>query len=367
MRILLITPIRFWGGGEGFMLDLGKGLAGRGHEVLLIAHPGSSIAERGTEAGLDVETIPLRGELDPRTLLAVRRLVEKRSPDIALVNMDKPIRILALAGALKNLPAVRWLGMNTPFPDAWRFRFTYRRLVTRLVVNARGTAEVLRRVNPWIPQEKIVVIPSAVDVDALDAIDRTEARSALRGMLAIEDDRPVVVGVGRLAKQKRPEVFVEALRIMGGSAPHAVWIGKGALQEEVARLAAEAGVELHLTGFRRDATFLLAGADLLVQPSQSEGMPHTVVEAMALGIPVVGTSISGVVELLEEGRGRMVPVGDAAALAGAIAAALEETDETARRTAAARRLVDRDHTYTRMLDRYESLFDEIVTQRGETT
>lgn len=364
MRILLITPIRFWGGGEHFLANLGQGLLERDHDVLLVANPGSAVAQRGRKIGLEVEEVSLRGELDPRTLLAVRRLARKWNPGVVLANMDKAIRILALAGVTRKVPVVRRLGMSTPFPDAWRFRYTYRRLVDRLVVNARGTAEVLAELNPWIPSDKVVVIPGAVDIDVLDGIDRSRARSELKMLLGTEEERPIVVAIGRLVRQKRPDVLVEALRILGGAAPHALWLGEGDLMAEIAEQAERVGVRLTLTGFRDDATNLLAGADLFVQPSRAEGMPHSVLESMALGVPVIGTSTSGILELLEGGRGFLIPVGDPQALAGAIADALEKREETARRVAAARELVEQEHDYPQMIERYEALFSEVMGRRG---
>ncbi len=360
MRLLLITPIRFWGGGEYFLVALGRGLSERGHEVVLAARPGSAVAEGAAAQGLTVAPVALRGELDPRTLLRLRGLLRSFRPQAALANMDKAVRMLALARPGLTVPIVRRLGMSTPFPDAWRFRHTYRRVVARLVVNARGTAEVLARENPWIPPERIEVIPSAVDLETLDGLDRTAARNRLRELVGAAGEEPVIAAVGRLVHQKRPEVFVRALAALGETAPAAVWVGEGDRREQIAGLARELGVRLHLTGFREEAPALLAGADLLVQASEAEGMPHAVLEAMALGIPVVATRISGVVELLEGDRGLMVPVGEAEALAAAMRAALEDETATRDRVERARARVETEHTRTVMLDRYEQLFTGLV-------
>jgi glycosyltransferase involved in cell wall biosynthesis len=360
MRILLITPIRFWGGGEHFLVALGRGLVERGHEVLLVAPPGSAVAAGGEEAGLAVIPVALRGELDPRTLLRLNGILRRRRPQVALANMDKAVRMLALARGGLRLPIVRRLGMSSPFPDAWRFRHTYRKVVARLVVNATGTAEVLARENPWLPSGRVVVIPGAIDLAALDAVDRPAARRELRTLTGTDGEGPVVAAVGRLVHQKRPEVLVRALAVLGAAAPGAVWIGEGDKRGEIAALAASLGVTLHLAGFRADAPRLLAGADLLVQASEAEGMPHAVLEAMALRVPVVATRISGVVELLEEGRGLMVPVGDPAALAGAVREVLGDPEGARVRAGRARERVEGEHTREVMLERYERLFEDVV-------
>jgi glycosyltransferase involved in cell wall biosynthesis len=366
MRILLITPIRFWGGGEHFLVALGRGLVERGHEVFLVAPPGSAVAAGGEEAGLAVIPVALRGELDPRTLLRLNGILRRRRPQAALANMDKAVRMLALARGRLRLPIVRRLGMSTPFPDAWRFRHTYRKVAARLVVNARGTAEVLARENPWLPSGRVVVIPGAIDLAALDRVDRSVARRELRALAGGEHEGSgaVVAAVGRLVHQKRPEVLVRALAALGAAAPAAIWIGEGDKRGEIAALAASLGVKLHLAGFRADAPRLLAGADLLVQASEAEGMPHAVLEAMALRVPVVATRISGVVELLEEGRGLMVPVGDPAALAGAVRETLGDPEGARVRAERARALVEGEHTREIMLERYERLFEDVVEGAG---
>ncbi len=365
MRILLITPIRFWGGGEHFLVALGRGLAERGHEVLLVAPPGSAVVVGGKEGGLTVVPVALRGELDPRTLLRLNGLLRRWRPQAALANMDKAVRMLALARGGRRLPIVRRLGMSIPFPGAWRFRHTYRKVVAKLVVNARGTAEVLARENPWLPSGRVVVIPGAVNLAALDAIDRPAARRELRTLAGTDGEGPVVVAVGRLVHQKRPEVLVRALAALGSSAPSAVWIGEGEKRAEIEALAASLGVPLRLAGFRADASRLLAGADLLVQTSEAEGMPHAVLEAMALRVPVIATRISGVVELLEGECGLMVPVGEAEALAEAVRGVLADPETAGRRAERARARVEGEHTREIMLERYERLFEELVEGAGE--
>jgi len=341
------------------MVDLGSGLAERGHTVTLVACPGSAVSERATEAGLTVEPVQIRGLLDPRSLIGLRRAVSQRRPDLVLANMEKPVRMLSLVGGLRGRPVVRRLGMSTSFPDAWRFRHVYRTIVDVLVVNARGTQEVLARDNPWIPSEKVLIIPSAVDIEALDAIDRADARRRLRDLAGVSDDRPVVVAVGRLARQKRPDVLIGALTLLGESV-QAVWIGEGPWRAEIEVEVARTGARLHLAGFRADAAELMAGADALVQPSQSEGMPHAVLEAMALGVPVVGSRVSGIIELLDGGRGRMVEVGEPAELAAAVDSVFTQPEETARMAEAARARVEADHARPVMLDRYETLFRSLL-------
>jgi len=271
MRVALVTPIRFIGGGELFMLELAAGLAARRHQVTLICRPDAAIGEQARQRGLEVETSRMRGELDPAAVLALRRVLRRRRPQVALVNMDKAVRLLAAARLGTSLPIVRRLGMCLPFPDRARFRFTYRRLVAHLVVNAEATRRRLAEDNPWLDQTRVSVIPNAVDGQALAAIERPEARARLRSWLGVAPEQPVIMTVARLEAQKRPTVLVEALRQLGGAAPLAVWLGHGSRLAQVDTAARRAAVNLRLPGFREDATRLLAGAIYWSIPPRPRG------------------------------------------------------------------------------------------------
>ncbi len=360
MRVALVTPIRFIGGGELFMLELAAGLRDRQHEVTIICRPDAAISAAAEQRDMAVETTRMRGELDPVAMLALRRIVARRRPQVALVNMDKAVRLLAAARLGLRLPIVRRLGMCLPFPNRRRFRFTYQRLVAHLVVNAEATQKLLHRHNPWLEPARISVIPNAVDGQALAAIDRQRARTALCTWLGVAAEQPIIMTVARLEAQKRPTALVEALQRLGPAAPVAVWLGTGSRSAEVATAARQAAVQLHLPGYREDAAELLAGADLLVHPSEAEGMPHAVLEAMALGVPVIASAVDGVNELLADGRGRLVPVGEADSLAIAIRAALADHAGSRRAATAARDFARARHDLPTMFERYEKLLETVA-------
>jgi glycosyltransferase involved in cell wall biosynthesis len=307
----------------------------------------------------------MRGELDPLAIARLHRRFRRFRPEVALVNMEKAVRLTAAARVGLRLPIVRRLGMCLPFPEHWRFRLTYRHLVAHLVVNAAATARLLARRHRWLDPSRLSVIPGAIDGQRLAAIDRQRARQRLEHLAGSGPGQPILVTVARIERQKRPEVLVDALARLTGSAvaPVAVWLGTGGMAGALASEARQRGVPLVLPGYRHDAVEFLAGADLLVHPSEAEGMPHAVLEAMALGVPVVASAVDGIVELLEDGRGSLVPVGDGAALAAAIGAALEDRAARSARAAPARAYALRHHDRETMLDRYETLLSSIAASR----
>ncbi len=175
----------------------------------------------------------------------------------------------------------------------------------------RATARLLRTVRP--------VGPPAVPQRTRDAV-RAELGAG---------SRPLVVCVARLHPQKGLDVLVEAAADLAARrpAPLIAVVGEGPLERELRANIAGRGLAdvVRLTGPSRHAPDELAAADVVVAPSRWESGPLVVAEALQLGRPVVATPVGFVGEVIEDERsGRIVPVGDAAALAGAVAALLDD-------------------------------------------
>ena len=160
------------------------------------------------------------------------------------------------------------------------------------------------------------------------------AASALRAALAPSGE--ILIGsVGRLERQKGYHDLIRAARIVIETRPEVTFVvaGEGPLRTSLQGLIAECGLRDHfrLAGFRTDVADFLAASDLFVSSSLWEGIPLALIEAMLLGKPVVATDVGGNRELVMGGRsGRLVTPGRPAALASALLAALDRTDETAR-------------------------------------
>jgi glycosyltransferase involved in cell wall biosynthesis len=118
---------------------------------------------------------------------------------------------------------------------------------------------------------------------------------------------------------------------------------------------------LHLLGLRADVGNVLAGADLFVQPSLSEGLPLAIIEAMLAQRPIVATAVGEVPTALDDGRaGTLVPAGDAQALADALAELLADPAAAQRLGAAAAERAVREYTLTRMVERYAALYASLL-------
>ena len=143
--------------------------------------------------------------------------------------------------------------------------------------------------------------------------------------------------------------------------------GRGSCLEDLKGLAADLGVAERVTflGEVRDIPALLGRARMFVQPSLSEGIPLTVLEAMARGLPVVATRVGGLPEVVVDGEtGLLVPAADPPALAQAVLSLWRDPDAAGRMGEAGRKRVERVFDVRRMVADYEALYDVRMTRRN---
>lgn len=272
----------------------------------------------------------------------LRRRLLARPPALVHANGVKAALVAALALVGTGVPVV-WL----------KHDFSWDGPLARLV--AAGCAEVtgvsaavlagLRRGRPRaLPRPRLAVVPNGVPAYAGD---RARARAALAVELALPASGPLIALVGRLHPAKGQLELLDAAPAVWDRHPraHLVLVGgedrsHAAHGDRVRRAAAALGERVHLLGHREDARDLVAAADVLAVPSVPdergmgrEGFGLAAVEALAAGTPVVGFDGGALPEVLGDAV-VLVPAGDSAALAGAIADLLD--DEPRRRALAAR-------------------------------
>jgi len=175
--------------------------------------------------------------------------------------------------------------------------------------------------------------------------------------------------VGRLAEPKAPATVLRALALARAQVPGlALWVaGDGALRPGLEALGAELGLASAVTflGERRDVGALLAAADLFVLASESEGLPVSLLEAMAAGRPLLTTDIGAMPEIIQAaGAGRVVPVGEVEALATAIVECARNPEQLVRWGEAARSCYQRQFTPERMAQRYLELYWQGLEKSG---
>lgn len=221
-----------------------------------------------------------------------------------------------------------------------------------------------------VPPESVTVIPRGRDRARL-GIPSLERRRRVRHSLGIAPSTPVVVNVGRQEYQKDQETLLRAQRILldRGLQTSVLLVGRAGNASESLREVAgrnELQESVRFMGYRSDVTDLVAASDVFAFPSRFEGLPGSVLEAMALDVPVVASDIPPNRDVLDGGRnGLLVPVADAEALADAIQDTLEGGDEVARRVAAARAAFEGVYDLDRVADDMGAWFRSVAEQRAD--
>jgi glycosyltransferase involved in cell wall biosynthesis len=332
----VITRLTLGGSSENTVSTI-EALRRRGYGATLVVGPESEAAtvedarRRGCEvieiAALGREVAPAR---DVAALGALTRLFRRLRPVVVHTHTSKAGFVGRLAARRARVPIVIHQPHGHIFYGYWgRARVALFVALERLAARWTDTLVALtpREVEEHLARRigraaQWAVVPSGVATARLRAGAPSRARA--RAALGLGSDAFVVAGVGRLVPIKGFDLLVDALPALAARVPsvHALLIGdgqeRGALEAQAAALGV--GARLHVTGALDDVSAALAAADVLAAPSRNEGMGRVLVEAMALGLPVVGARVGGIPDVIVDGEcGRLVAADDAAALAAALA------------------------------------------------
>lgn len=271
----------------------------------------------------DVRVIELtrRSGNDPRLVWQLYKTFRRSRPDIVHTHAWGTLVEGYVAARLARVPRVLHgeHGTLQTSPRQVRVqRWLWLRVDRLLSVSSRLAERMAATMQ--IPGERIAVLRNGVDLARFGITPRAEARAAL----GVDDDVVLVGHAGRLVEVKDQGALVEAAARLKaqGLRFQVVIAGEGpcrpALEAQIARL--DVGECVTLLGHRSDVDRLFAALDLYVLCSRSEGMPNTILEAMASGVPVVSTRVGGADELVVDGEtGILVPPGQLDLLADAMA------------------------------------------------
>lgn len=256
------------------------------------------VAEFAAARGVPVRLLPCGGRFDPVAVRRLRRDIADLGADLVHAHGYKA----NLYGYLATRRGVPIVATNHRFDTGPQNRFDkpVLRRVDAVYAVSDEARDSLRSVYGI---SGAMTIPNGVDPREFAGVPAT-----------VDLPHPVVGMVARLAPEKAPHDFLG----VAAAVPEAtfVLVGDGPLRQE---LEAAAGSNVRFLGFRDDMPGVYASLDVLVQPSYREGMPMTLLEAMASGVPVVATRVGAAADVIDDGRtGLLVPAGDVAALTAAV-------------------------------------------------
>lgn len=359
------------GGGGNATQQIGRALAKRGARVVVLTAAQGNLARRENDRGVEVTRIwAARRRQDrcsvfemlvflTRVLMVAPGMARQCKADAALIFFGLPTGPIGWwMKKLRGLPYIISLqGGDVPgflgdelalqhqvsgpiITHIWRAAFA-------VIANSTGLATLARRHAPDI---NIDVIPAGADLNAVKPASSPTLEGSLRFLF-----------VGRLVRQKGLDVLFRALATLKDQTDWTLTIvGEGPLRDELASSASNLGIadQVVFRGWlqREHLPAAYEQADVFVLPSRGEGMSNAMLEAMAAGLPVIGSEVAGLDEVVEDGKtGLLVPPEDVAALAVALRTVVDDRGHAFALGQAARIRVEKHFSWDQAAESYLSL------------
>lgn len=382
MRILLSGVAIEGGGAEQVMQDLARGFAARGHDVVVAFLEGTdSIVPQLESKGIDCRRLLARRELaehwwsdiTPRCIIQFRDLLREVRPDIVHTHVPRPSMWLALGKRLART-AIPMIYTEHSVQSVYSARGVIaHRVFLPVTEHVTCVSETVRDsfIGTWRwPDHAVTVIYNGIESTR---VHQTKPAHVVKSELGIGADESLVCNIANVRDSKGHDVLAHAVRILveENSRPALCVVAGGltheprtvkALREQIRRLHLED--RLILLGRRDDVPDLLAACDVFCLSSRHEGLPITVLEAMAAGKPVVVTDVGGCAEVVVDGHtGIVVPSENPGALAKAIGTLLANPERAHEMGRAGWTRVNEYFSVQTMVDKHLALYGRVIDGR----
>ena len=376
IRFLELRNTYKWGGGPDKTILLSAEQHDRSRISVVLAYIRDvhdcdfQISEKARGKGLTFYEIEERGKFDPRVIRALRDIVDHH--DINLIHSHdyksdlfaylvarrfcrRPIRLLSTAHA--------WVMLGLRGELYRRIDLFLMRFFDHLIAVSHATKAEM--VAGGLPDDHITVIHNAIDT-----LDWSPAHTTttIREELGLQKAFPVIGYIGRIAPEKDLETWLRAAAIIAAKyhAARFVLVGDGRgndTQSRLERLARKLDIaqQVIFLGYRSRLQPVYAAFDLFLLSSRREGLPNCILEAMAMGLPVVTTDVAGVKELVVDGEtGFVLPQGDFQGLGHAMLRLVRDDQDLQRMGKAGRVRIEREFSFTNRLRRIENLYARLA-------
>ncbi|GGY80131.1 glycosyl transferase family 1 [Marinobacter zhanjiangensis] len=370
-----ITPAGFYGA-ERWVIALANNLPGE-HMICDLAvtresaSQDLSVAEHYPEHAGQVHYIPMTGRFDVRAVLRLIEIIRNRRIDVIHTHGYKSDILGLLAARRAGIKCV-----STPHGFSGKVGFKLGAFIKLGTFMLRYFDAVVPLSEELMADMKRFGVPESRTHFIRNGVDLKEIDKALQDSQASQEDpvasRVKTIGfIGQMIPRKGLGDLLQSFDRLHQNHPQyrLQLLGDGrqraALEEQAANL--DSGNAIEFLGFRTDRLALLSRFDLFVMTSSLEGIPRCMMEAMAVGIPVVAYDIPGVDQLIEhEKTGLLAPPGDREALARCCERVLEDGALAQSLTTAAHARIDNDYSAARMAREYEVLFQKLLDNSAAT-
>lgn len=360
MITLHLDEQRGWRGGEQQASYLIRGIAERGHKVLVSGKGGGVFLKRlGDLPNCELVPMPFLGEWDLFTAILIARLIRKRKVDIVHAHTSHTHSLACLACLIARRGKVVVTRRVDFVPSRnWFTRWKYSR-ADRVVAISGCIREVLKQYG--VEPRKMHVIYSAQDPRRFDVPAGTLAG------LGLPEGSRVLICPAALVGHKDHATLLSAMKRVVQENPqvHLLLAGEGVLRSQIETQIEQSGLQgnVHLLGHRNDVPQLIRSADIFVLSSKMEGLGSALIEAMFCETPIVACAAGGIPEVVRnEDTGLLVPVGDVDALASALLRLLQDPGLGRSMVKRAREFAEKHFHVDHMVSQYLEIYNELLRE-----
>ncbi|MEO5954428.1 MAG: glycosyltransferase [Nitrospiraceae bacterium] len=350
------------GGAETVVLNLVKRLNPERFKSIVLLPPGPWLNPRLRELGVPVIEVSWKSWWDLRGPLAMVKAIRKHKVDLIHSHLPGQNFYSCIAGSIAGTKALVTYHGPVELERSENFRgrvrlWVVRNLADRVIVVCDLVKRLL--IQKGFSSDRISLVYNGIDSDFI----ADPRREALRHELKLEATHKLIGMIANVRQSKGYEYYVKACAKVCKDNPNVTFLAIGDVNEQLAvpikalhsRLSL--GDRFRFLGFRSDVSQILREIDIFVLASTSEGMPLSILEAMAAGKPVVTTDCGGIPEMVDHGRtGWLVPPADPDALALAISELLKDAGRGKQLGEGARDKFFKEFTLNGMIERYEKLY-----------
>ncbi|MFC1807901.1 glycosyltransferase [Candidatus Omnitrophota bacterium] len=364
----VVWQLEPWGA-ERVVINLAKNIDRSKFEPYVICiNEAGSVSDELNDAGIPVITVNKRSKVDIIALFRLIRIFSKYNFDIIHTHMFTS----NLWGRIANIFAGKKpLAITEHNVDEWKgkIELTLDKILLPCTDKLICVSEKVKSFYDSklsLRNGKSVVCHNGVDVTGLSI---SSDRESFREKLGLFGDKKLIAVIGRLVPQKDVGNFLRAFKQICQKRKdvEALIVGDGPLREDLVKVRDELGLkeDVRFLGLRDDIGDILNAIDLLVVPSTREGLSVAILEAMAIGLPVVATDVGGNSECISDGvNGRLVPASDSKALADAIDGLMGEGEDSLRiMREASREMFIGKFTIDKMVKEHERIYCELSFPR----
>ena len=362
MRVLHTEWSDDMGGQEKRVLAEAVGLIQRGHHVAIACRSHAKIRTEAERLGIKTYPLPFRRPYDIESIFRLTRIIRQERFDIVNTHSGIDSWIGGLSARLARVPVlVRTRHLNIPLK---RTPLNFIHYLPDMYITCGENMRMNLIRNCGFPEDRVISIPTGVDRKFFE-IKRNKDVAVKYGL---SKNSPVITNVGILRSVKGHEVTFKAVKPVIKTVPEAKFliVGDGPARERLENLVDELGIREYVifTGFVKSIPEIYSFSDIAVLSSWSEGLPQSLIQAMAAGVPVVATTVGGVPEVvIHEETGILVEAGDSEGLAEGIIRLLKNPELCKRLTEKAKQYVMDKYTMEHMIEKIEALYLELLKRK----